>query len=79
MTIHALEEMAEDNLDIFDVEHAIFNGRLVRSRWDGRGRVCYTFHGTAADEMSAVGIVGRFTESRRSLIITVYKMDETKS
>ena len=79
MTIHALEEMTEDDLDIFDVEHAIFNGRLVRTRWDGRGRVCYTVHGIEADEMSAVGIVGRFTESGRFLIITVYKMEEPKS
>jgi hypothetical protein len=78
MTIHAVEEMAEDNLDVFDVEHAIFHGCLVRTRWDERGGVCYTLHGIAADEMSAVGIVGRFTESRRFLIITVYKMEEPK-
>jgi folate-dependent phosphoribosylglycinamide formyltransferase PurN len=26
MSVHAMEEMAEDNLDILDVEHSIFNG-----------------------------------------------------
>lgn len=26
MTVHAMEEMAEDDLDIIDIEHAILNG-----------------------------------------------------
>lgn len=28
MTVHAMEEMAEDDLDILDVEHAILNGQI---------------------------------------------------
>ena len=31
MTVHALEEMAEDDLDIFDIEEAVLNGRVVRT------------------------------------------------
>jgi hypothetical protein len=31
MTIHAMEEMAEDNLDILDIEHAILNGQIVHT------------------------------------------------
>ena len=30
MTVHAAEEMAEDGLDILDIEEAILNGRIVR-------------------------------------------------
>ena len=30
VTVHAMEEMAEDDLDIFDIEEAILNGRVVR-------------------------------------------------
>jgi hypothetical protein len=79
MTIHALVEMTKDDLDIFDIEHAILIGRLSRTHWDERGRVCYTVNGFEADEMSAVGIVGRFTESGRFLIITVYRVEASKS
>ena len=38
MTMHASEEMAEDTLDIVDVESSILNGRLVKSeKVDPRG------------------------------------------
>ncbi len=29
MTVHAMEEMAEDDLDILDVEQALLNGQIV--------------------------------------------------
>jgi hypothetical protein len=32
MTVHANEEMAEDDLDILDIEEAVLNGRVVRRR-----------------------------------------------
>jgi len=32
MTVHAMEEMAEDNLGILDVEHAILNGQISSSK-----------------------------------------------
>lgn len=38
MTSHAMEEMAEDDLDILDIEHVILIGRVVRTeRDDPRG------------------------------------------
>ena len=38
MTVHAVEEMAEDGLDIDDMEHAVLAGRVVRvERNDPRG------------------------------------------
>ena len=38
MTIHAAEEMAEDDLDILDIEEAILNGQIVhRTKRDPRG------------------------------------------
>jgi len=38
MTMHASDEMAEDTLDIVDVESSILNGRLVKSeKVDPRG------------------------------------------
>jgi len=78
LTIHAVDEMAEDRLDILDVESAIFRGRIVKTARDALGRVRYTIHGIAADESGLVAIVGRFTESGRFLIITVYSVPEAE-
>ena len=76
MSVHAVEEMAEDNLDIIDIEHAVLNGRLDRTeRNDPRG-TRYVIEGAAADKQNAVGVVGRFTSTDRYLIITVYAMIE---
>lgn len=74
MTIHAMEEMAEDDLDIFDIEEAILNGRIVRrTKKDPRGTK-FTIEGLALDGERPVGIVGRFQRTDRFLIITVYEV-----
>ena len=76
MTAHAVEEMAEDNLDILDVEAAILNGALVKTeRGDPRG-TRYAIHGIGTNGVTPVGTVGRFTETGRYLIITVYEVME---
>ena len=50
MTLHAMEEMAEDGLDILDIEHAILNGQIVkRSKLDARG-IKYTCRRTRTGE-----------------------------
>lgn len=36
----------------------------------------YTVHGTGADGITPVGVVGRFTEPGRYLIIAVYEVTE---
>ena len=72
MTVHALEEMAEDGLDIVDVEHAVLAGRLMRiERKDPRGNK-HVIEGMAADGVTPVGVVGRFTGGGRYLIVTIY-------
>ena len=76
MSAHAMEEMAEDDLNIVDVETAILNGAVARSRKDDpRGRE-YVVEGTGSDGQTAVGVVGRFTDGGRYLIITVYRIAE---
>ena len=76
MTVHAMEEMAEDDLDILDVEHAILNGRVVkRSKRDARG-IKYILEGLTFDSEKLIGIVGRLGASARFLIITVYEIKE---
>ena len=60
LTIHAIEEMAEDDLDILDLEHAVITGQVVRRhKHDPRG-IKYTIQGPSADGEKFVGVVGRF-------------------
>jgi Domain of unknown function (DUF4258) len=78
MTVHAMEEMAEDNLDILDIEHAILSGRVTKvGKNDPRGTK-YVVKGRAVDEQTFVGVVGRFTDIGRYLIITVYEVTESE-
>ena len=74
MSGHAMEEMAEDNLDIEDVEHAIRNGRIGRIEGDDPRGTKYVVEGTAVDGETPVGVVGRFVMTGRYLIITVYEI-----
>jgi len=34
MTYHAVEEMSEDKLGIFDVENAVLNGKIIKKEKD---------------------------------------------
>lgn len=74
MSAHAVDEMADDDLDIIDVEGAILSGRITRVETDGPRGARYVVEGTAADGLTPVGVVGRFTRSDRYLIITVYEI-----
>ena len=76
MTAHAAEEMAEDDLDIMDVETAILTGSVTRTQTDDPRGPRYTVQGTASDGITPVGVVGRFTITGRYLIITVYEVTE---
>ena len=78
ITAHAIEEMAEDALDIVDVETAILNGRLVNTEHDDPRGTRYTVQGIGADGITPVGTVGRFTGTGRYLIITVYEIMEPR-
>ncbi len=76
MTAHAAAEMAEDGLDIEDVEHSILVGAIARiDRDDPRG-VRYVVRGVAVDFVIPVGSVGRFVHPERYLIITVYEITD---
>lgn len=76
MSAHAMEEMAEDGLDILDVEQAMLNGRVARIRKDKVRGTKYVIVGTATDGHTAVGVVGRFASTGRYLIITVYEVSD---
>jgi hypothetical protein len=74
LTRHAVEEMAEDDLIIFDVESAILDGEIVHTKADDPRGSRYTVIGLAQDGETEVGVVGRFTETGTYLVITVYEV-----
>jgi uncharacterized protein DUF4258 len=76
MTVHAMEEMAEDDLDILDIEEAVLNGRVVRSNRREPLGPKHTVEGLALDGEKLIGVVGRFSSTARFLIITVYEIHE---
>ena len=76
MSAHAMEEMAEDNLDIEDIESAILGGRLSKIDKEGMRGTIYTVKGLGLDQVTLVGVVGRFTTTERYLIITVYEITD---
>jgi hypothetical protein len=68
--------MAEDDLDVLDVEHVVLTGNIVRRhKRDPRGTK-YTIEGLALDCERLVGVVGRFHGTDRFLIITVYDVNK---
>lgn len=76
MSAHAMEEMAEENLDIEDIEGAVLNGQITRTERDDLRGTKYVVEGVAADGTTPIGVVGRFTTTNRYLIITVYEVSE---
>ncbi len=79
MSAHAMEEMAEDMLTVMDVEEAVVSGQIIRVEKDDPRGTKYIVVGTALDQQTPVGVVGRFASNGRFLIITVYEVTELES
>ena len=73
---HAVDEMAEDGLDILDVVTSILNGTTIKSEKDDPRGKRHTVHGTGADGVTPVGTAGRFTETGQYLIIMVFEVTD---
>jgi hypothetical protein len=72
MTIHAEEEMSNDNLSIFDVEHSILTGKILERQTDQLTlEYKYRIRGQSldADEMETIV---KFSLIEKIVIITVY-------
>ena len=71
---HFFEEMADDDLELIDIETAIANGRLTRRfTKDVRG-TRYEVAGNAIDGRT-IGVICRIKESGKVLLITVYEIE----
>jgi hypothetical protein len=74
VTLHAHEEMADDDLTVYDVEHTILTGRVVErqrdaktTEWKYRVRGM-TPDGDTAEVVAKLGVTGKL------VIITVYAL-----
>ncbi|MGA1823407.1 MAG: DUF4258 domain-containing protein [bacterium] len=74
MTLHAEEEMDDDNLSIFDVERVILTGKIIERQKDKFTKECkYLIKGkTISDRLTVV--VAKMSITGKLVIITVYKI-----
>ncbi len=72
MTVHTEEEMAGDNLSIFDVEHVILTGEITERQKDhDTGEWKYLVEGeTIAGDLAVV--VAKLSITNKLVMITVY-------
>lgn len=72
MTIHAEEEMENDNLSIFDVENGIFTGEIVERQKDAEtDEWKYLIAGKTLDEADII-IAAKLSLTGNLVILTVY-------
>jgi hypothetical protein len=76
ITIHAIEEMGEDDVLAEDVEHAILTGKIIERLSDRATRERkYILAGTDCSGES-VRIVLKIGPARKAVVITVYREEE---
>ena len=75
-TIHALEEMDDDDLDESDVRFGIFHGEISSELTDDPRGIRFVVLGTTQDKTRSLEVVCRFLPSGLLRIITVYQIEE---
>jgi len=74
MTLHAEEEMSDDELTIFDVERGVLTGEIVERQKDaqtGEWKYLVRGHTVTGDDIVVVGKIGL---TGKLVIITVYRL-----
>lgn len=73
MTLHATDEMYDDNLSIFDVESAVLTGLIIERQKDTvSGAWKYVLKGRTLDEES-IFVVGKISSVNKLVMITVFR------
>ncbi len=75
-TVHALEEMDEDDLDESDVRHVVLHGEISAELTDDPRGIRFVVRGTTSNKDCEIEVVCRFLPSGLLRIITVYKLEE---
>lgn len=75
MTLHAEEEMDDDQLSLFDIERAILTGSIVERQQDHQtGEWKYLILGQSVHGIDLT-VVGKLSVTDKLVIITVYRED----
>ena len=78
MTLHAFEEMEDDALDIYDIEHVIVSGKIVEKQKEPlTGEIKYRFKGQTLSNGIAETVL-KFGFNGKAVIITVFKTRQVK-
>ncbi len=73
VSVHAVEELEEDDLSIFDLERAVLNGDIVERQKDKKsGEWKYVVRGNAIDGRQVV-VITKFGPTGKAIIITVFE------
>ena len=75
LSSHAEEELAADNFERADIEHAIFKGRIEKKMTHDERGTRYRVEGPAQDGR-LMQVICRFKEESNLVIITVYALVE---
>ncbi len=73
MSVHAEEEMIDDNLERSDIEHAIIKGIIEKKLTEDIRGTRYRIEGPASDGRN-IHVVCGFKEQDNLLIITAYAL-----
>ena len=73
LSIHAENELADDNLNEQDLEAAILNGEIIRREKDRIGRPKYLIEGTTLDGKGLTAVAQFFQTRQFVVIVTVYE------
>ena len=72
VTVHALDEMDDDGLTIFDVERVILTGEITERQKDSKSREWkYLVRGKTIEDLDA-GVVMKIGPTDKLIVITVY-------
>ncbi len=72
MTLHAEEEMADDDLTIFDVEHVILTGKIIERQKDNTSYEWkYLIEGNTLNIKIAT-VVAKISLTQKLVVITVF-------
>lgn len=75
-TVHALEEMDEDDLTEADVRHTVLHGDISAELTDDPRGTRFVVRGTTSDKDREMEMVCRFLPSGLLRIITVYQLEK---
>ena len=73
MRLHAEDEMEDDGFEIFDVECALLNGKIVSRQTDRRSKERkYRLRGPSADNTRSLVVVVKIGPTGLLVILTIY-------